>query len=87
MESKIGHKRTYLRNRNRLKDIENGLWFSGGGGGGGMEWEVWVSRCELLYIGRINNKVLQYSTENYIQYPMISHNGRDYTKKRMHIYV
>ena len=32
-----------------------------------MEWEVGVSRCKLLYIGWINNKVLLYSTENYIQ--------------------
>ena len=43
----------------------------GGGGWGGTEWEVGVSRCKLLYIECINNKVLLYSTENYIQYPMI----------------
>ena len=34
--------------------------------GRGMEWEVEVSRCKLLYIEWINNKVLLYSTENYI---------------------
>ena len=50
-------------------------------GGGG-----WVSRCKLLYIEWINNKVLLYSSENYIQYPMINHNGKEY-KKRMCIYV
>ena len=33
--------------------------------GGGMEWEVDVRRCKLLYIEWINNKVLLYSTENY----------------------
>ena len=38
-----------------------------------MEWEVGVSRCKLLYMEWINNKVLQYSTGNYIQYPMINH--------------
>ena len=27
-------------------------------GGGGMEWEAGVSRCKLLYIKWINNKVL-----------------------------
>ena len=54
----------------------------GGGGGGGMEWEVGVSRCKLLDIECINNKVLLYNTENYIQYPMINHNGKNY-KKRM----
>ena len=36
-----------------------------------MEWEAGVSRCQLLYIEWINNKVLLYSTGNYIQYPMI----------------
>ena len=40
-----------------------------------MEWEAGVSRCKLLYIEWINNKVL-YSTEKYIQYPMINHNGK-----------
>ena len=45
----------------------------GEGGGGRMDWEVGVSRCKLLYMEWINNKVLLYSTENYIQYPMINH--------------
>lgn len=31
-------------------------------------WEVGISRCKLVYIGWINNKVLLYSTGNYIQY-------------------
>ena len=44
------------------------------GDGEGMEWEIGVSRCKLLYIGWIN-KVLLNSIENYIQYPMI--NKRD----------
>ena len=49
------------------------------GGGGGMEWEFGVSQCKLLYIGWIN-KVLLYSTGNYIQYPMINHNGKNILK-------
>ena len=44
---------------------------------GGMKWEVWVSRCKLLHVECINNKVLLYSTENYIQYLMINHNGKE----------
>ena len=32
------------------------------GAGGRMEWEVGTSRCKLLYIKWINNKVLPYST-------------------------
>ena len=49
----------------------------GGGGWGWVEWEIQVSRCELLYTEWIN-KVLLYSTENYIPYPMINHNGKEY---------
>ena len=50
-------------------DIENRLVVAKGEGvEGGMKWEVGVSRCKLLYIEWINNKVLLYSTENYIQY-------------------
>ena len=40
-------------------------------GGGGKDWECGISRCKLLYIGWINNKVLLYSTGDYIQYPVI----------------
>ena len=52
---------------------------------GGMEQEVGVSKCKLLYIGQINNQTLLYSTENYIQYPMINHNGKEYLKKNIYI--
>ena len=53
----------------------------GEGGGGGMEWEFGISRCKLLYIEWINNKVLLCSTGNYIQYPVINHNGKEYEKE------
>ena len=49
---------------------EEGGWERDGVGG-------WVSRCKLLYIEWINNKILLYSTENYIQYAMINHNGKE----------
>ena len=49
----------------------------GEGVGGGMEWEVGVSRCELLHLEEINNKILLYGTENYIQCPMINHNWKN----------
>ena len=52
-----------------------------------MDWEFGVNRCKLLHIEWINNKVLLYSTGNYIQYPEIkNHNGKDY-KKNVYIYV
>ena len=60
-------------------DTENRLVVAKGKGvGGGMEWEVGFGRCKLLYIEWIKNKVLLYSTGNYIQYPMINHNGKEY---------
>ena len=59
----------------------------GEGGGGGMKWEVEDSRCKLLYIEWINKKVLVHSTENYIQYPMINHNGKVYFKKNVYICI
>ena len=60
-------------------DIENRLVVAKGQEGvGGMEWEVGVSRCKLLCIEWISNKVLLYSTENYIPYPMMNHNGKEY---------
>ena len=43
-----------------------------------MDWEFGVSRCKLLYIEWINNKVLVYSTGNYIQYSVINHNEIEY---------
>ena len=55
-------------------------------GWGGMEWEIGVIRCKFLNIEWINNKVLLYSIENYVQYPMISHKGKEYFKKE-YIYV
>ena len=58
----------------------------GEGAGGGMEWEFGVSRCKLLHIEWMDNKVLLYSTGNNIQYPMINHNGKEY-KKRMYINI
>ena len=34
--------------------------------GRGMNWEFGISRCKLIYIDWINNKVLLYSTGDYI---------------------
>ena len=35
-----------------------------------------LTDVNYIYIGRINNKVLPYSTGNYIQYPVINHDGK-----------
>ena len=50
-----------------------------------MDWEFGISRCKLLHREWIDNKVLLYSTENYSQYPVLNHNGKEYEKE--YIYV
>ena len=81
------HIQTYLRNGNRLTGIENRLVVAKGEGeGGGMDWEFGISRCKLSYIGWINNKVLLHSIGNYIQYPVINHNGKENKKECIYTY-
>ena len=58
-----------------------------GGGGRGMDWEFGISRCKLLHIGWVNNKVLLYSIGNYIQCTGINHNGKEYTKKNIYTHI
>ena len=50
-----------------------------------MKWETGVSSCKLLYIEWIINKVLLYGTKNYIQQPMINHNGKEFLRKNVYI--
>ena len=65
-----------------LRDIENRLVVAKGEEEWGrMDWEFGISRCKLLYTGW-TNKVLLYSTGNYIQCPTINHNGKECGRKR-----
>ena len=57
-----------------------------GWGEEGMDWESGISRCKLLCREWINSKFLLYSTKNYIQYPMINHNGKEYEKECIYTY-
>ena len=41
---------------------------------------VWDSKLEII-IYKINNKVLLYSRGNYIQYLVITHNGKESAKE------
>ena len=50
-----------------------------------MDWEFAISRCKLVYIEWISNKVLLYSVGNYIQYPVRNHN-RKYEKECVYVY-
>ena len=45
--------------------------------GGGVECEVGVSRCKLLYMEWTNKGPLC-STDNYMQHPMTNFNGKEY---------
>ena len=44
------------------------------------DWELGISRCELLYIEWINNKVLLYITSNSVQYLLVNTNGEEFKK-------
>ena len=46
-----------------------------------MDWEFRISRCRLIHIEWINTQVLLWSTGNYTQFPVISHNGKEYEKE------
>ena len=50
----------------------------GKGSQGGKDWVFGIRKCKLAYTGWINNEVLLHSIGNYIQYPVINHNGKEY---------
>ena len=77
VESKLWHKWTYLWNNHGHRE-QTWQLSKGRQGARRMDWESGVSRCQLLHIGWINNKVLLYSTGKYIQYPGINHTGKEY---------
>ena len=54
--------------------------------GGRREEEFGVSRWKLLHLEWINDKVLLYSTRNYIQSLGINHNKKDYKKESICVY-
>ena len=59
----------------------------GGSGGEGWEWEVGVSRGKLPCAVWINDKVLLFSTGDYIQDPVTSRNGKEYEKECIYAYI
>ena len=86
METKDKKKKKKKYCFSRLIDIENRLVVATGQRGGGrMDWEFGSSRYKLLPTECINKKVLLYSTGNYIQYPGINHNGKEYKKECIYV--
>ena len=87
VESKIWHKWICLQKQketHRLRAETCGCWCRGSGRG--MDWEFGIGRCKLLHLEWINNKVLIHSTGNYMEYPVINHNGKN-TKKNVYMCV
>ena len=54
--------------------------------GGGINEEIGIKRYTLLYIKKITNKDLLYSTGNYIQYFEITYNGKE-SEQNIYIYI
>ena len=57
------------------------------GRGSRMDLEIVVNRGKLLHLEWRDNKVLLYSMGNYIQSPMIDHDGKIISNKRMCVYI
>ena len=56
----------------------------------GINWEFVIKRYPLLYITQMNNRDLLYSTRNYIQYYVITYNGKqseNMNQTKSHLYV
>ena len=52
-----------------------------------MDWEFGFSACKPLHTEWISNRVLLYSTRNYIQYPKVNYNGKEQKKESIYIYI
>ena len=46
-----------------------------------MDWEFGVSSGKLVYRECINNTVPLYSPGNYMPFPVLNHNGKEYEKE------
>ena len=77
-ERQVPHDISHMRNpkydiNELIHETDSKMWGThlclprGMGAGGGMDGEFGISRCKLLYIEWINEKVLLYSTTHYIQ--------------------
>ena len=72
------------QSRTRLKQLSS----SSSRSRGRKDWKFGISRCKLLYIGRINTgSYLFYSTGNCIQYAVIKHAGKEQDKECIYTYV
>ena len=59
----------------------------GAKGGGGINWEIGIDIQTLLYIKQITNKNLIYSTENSIQYSVMTYMGKESKIEWIYLYA
>ena len=78
-----------LIKKNRLIIIEDKVVVAEREGGGReIDWDISIRRYKLLYRGWIKNKAILYSMGDYIQYPVIKHNTKEYEKEyKKYIYL
>ena len=69
----------------RLTVTQNKLQLPKGEGRGGINQELVINICTLLYMKEINIKDILYSTGNYIQYLIMTYNGKE-SEKYEYIY-
>ena len=58
--------------------MEVARWGKDGGG-------IWDQQMQTAVQRKDNNKILLYSTGDYIQYSVVNHNGKDYEKEYVSI--
>ena len=77
---------TSYKNKNlftKTQTQNTNLWLPKEGGGR----QTGISKYKPLHVKQRIRKVLLYSTENYIQYPIIDHNVKESEKEYMCIYA
>ena len=73
----IRQKQTHRENKQGCKEEEVG----------GINWEFGINRYTLLYIKQINDRDLLYSTRDYIQYFVITYNGKESEREWIYMYI
>ena len=81
MESKYETNKLIYETETGSQTYRTDLWLPRMECGRGMDREFGVSGCELSDIVWLNNKILLYGTGNYIQHPVINHNGKKYERE------
>ena len=71
----------------KQSDFEDQLMAVKGKDGGKGQLGSLGWTCTHYIENGLTNKDLLYSTENYIQYPMINHKGEEFLKKNVFIYM